>query len=140
LILELLNFLRPEDAENVVPVGERAPIPALTSQAYLLHSEAEAGKNSIQSIPDYIEDAVVFSANAIEETNGGLVPQHGLLGVVSGKQQESTANQSDQDARVFLNTNIPFSVMICGLQGSGKSHSMSCILGMTRIAAIDCID
>lgn len=29
----------------------------------------------------------------------------------------------------FHNTNIPLSEFICGLQGSGKSHTLSCLLG-----------
>ncbi|KAF2097948.1 hypothetical protein NA57DRAFT_76748 [Rhizodiscina lignyota] len=46
---------------------------------------------------------------------------------------ESTAAQSnvrsDQTADpIILNINAPFSVFICGSQGSGKSHTMSCML------------
>lgn len=33
-----------------------------------------------------------------------------------------------QDERLFLNTNVPWSAFICGSQGSGKSHTLSCIL------------
>lgn len=33
-----------------------------------------------------------------------------------------------QDDRLFLNTNAPWSTFICGSQGSGKSHTLSCIL------------
>tara|TARA_R110002003_G_scaffold175_10_gene14254 strand:+ start:6236 stop:7012 length:777 start_codon:yes stop_codon:yes gene_type:complete len=29
---------------------------------------------------------------------------------------------------MFLNTNVPISTFICGIQGSGKSHTTSCIL------------
>ena len=34
----------------------------------------------------------------------------------------------DQDPRIFLNVNAPWSAFICGSQGSGKSHSLSCML------------
>ena len=33
-----------------------------------------------------------------------------------------------QDPRIFLNVGAPWSVFICGSQGSGKSHSFSCVL------------
>ncbi|KAK6338575.1 hypothetical protein TWF730_002638 [Orbilia blumenaviensis] len=33
-----------------------------------------------------------------------------------------------EDDMVFLNTNTPFTTFICGLQGSGKSHSLSVIM------------
>ncbi|KAI9709382.1 MAG: hypothetical protein M1812_007718 [Candelaria pacifica] len=32
------------------------------------------------------------------------------------------------DSRIFLNVNTPFSAFICGSQGSGKSHTLSCML------------
>ena len=32
------------------------------------------------------------------------------------------------DSLVFLNMNEPFSTFICGSQGSGKSHTLSCML------------
>lgn len=32
------------------------------------------------------------------------------------------------DPRVFINVSAPLSVFICGSQGSGKSHSLSCLL------------
>ncbi len=35
---------------------------------------------------------------------------------------------AEQDHRLFLNTNAPWSAFICGSQGSGKSHTLSCIL------------
>ncbi|KAK6352035.1 hypothetical protein TWF718_005184 [Orbilia javanica] len=36
--------------------------------------------------------------------------------------------QELEDDVVFLNTNSPFTTFICGLQGSGKSHSLSVIM------------
>lgn len=59
-------------------------------------------------------------------------PQYGLLAGVSralsdiesGTQQVS----GKQDPRVFLNVTPPSSTFICGSQGSGKSHTLSCML------------
>ena len=35
---------------------------------------------------------------------------------------------ADVDEPIFLNTNTPWSAFICGSQGSGKSHTLSCML------------
>ncbi|KAJ7169013.1 hypothetical protein C8R46DRAFT_1191598 [Mycena filopes] len=43
-------------------------------------------------------------------------PSRGLLGT------------SENDERVYLNTNTPSTAVVCGVQGSGKSHTVSCIL------------
>ncbi|KAJ7080294.1 hypothetical protein C8R44DRAFT_70625 [Mycena epipterygia] len=42
-------------------------------------------------------------------------PSRGLLGTSAGD-------------RIYLNTNAPSSAVICGVQGSGKSHTVSCLL------------
>jgi hypothetical protein len=52
-------------------------------------------------------------------TDGRLLPQYGLM----GSHKERSAK-----SRMFLNTNTPFSAFICGVQGSGKSHTTACIL------------
>ncbi|KAJ7792075.1 hypothetical protein B0H14DRAFT_2534533 [Mycena olivaceomarginata] len=48
-------------------------------------------------------------------------PSRGLLGTSAG-------------IRVYLNTNAPSSAVICGVQGAGKSHTVSCILESALIA------
>ncbi|KAJ5471827.1 hypothetical protein N7539_008770 [Penicillium diatomitis] len=58
--------------------------------------------------------------------------QYGLLGgvkridtpIYSTKDDELTKN----DPRLFFNVSSPSSVFICGSQGSGKSHTLSCLL------------
>lgn len=87
---------------------------------------------------------------------GHLLPQYGLLAKVletfNNKDDEDTdeakvQNQASreealeqparnecesipgpQDNRLFVNMNAPWSAFICGSQGSGKSHTLSCML------------
>jgi len=74
-----------------------------------------------------VRDAVIYSPEVVRQQVSGLLPQYGLLGSVCPDNEVcSTANS---DPRLFVNTNIPFSAFICGLQGSGKSHTMSTLLG-----------
>lgn len=76
--------------------------------------------------PEYFTRAIVqaplLTGNIIAKHPRSLVPQYGLLGsLVDGDEVSS-------DSHLFLNTNVPFSAFICGVQGSGKSHTTSCIL------------
>jgi hypothetical protein len=49
------------------------------------------------------------------------LPQYGVLGNVQSDSETS-------HEPVLLNTNSPWSAFLCGSQGSGKSHSLSCML------------
>lgn len=62
-------------------------------------------------------------------------PQFALLaGLRQGIPLPHQGDDSDEkkkslsDPRIFLNVNAPWSAFICGSQGSGKSHSLSCML------------
>ena len=72
-----------------------------------------------------IKDTTLFSAQLLQGEDADrstlLIPQYGLLGSVLGTKL--------LDTRIFLNTNIPSSFFVCGLQGSGKSHTLSTLLG-----------
>jgi hypothetical protein len=59
--------------------------------------------------------APLVAANMIDSVTQKVILQYGLLG-------------SYEKKRIFLNTNIPFSAFVCGVQGSGKSHTTACIL------------
>ncbi|OAA64778.1 hypothetical protein ISF_04188 [Cordyceps fumosorosea ARSEF 2679] len=58
--------------------------------------------------------------------------QYGLLGGISyGRRGEvgvDAGQHAASDPRLFYNVATPSSVFICGSQGSGKSHSLSCLL------------
>jgi hypothetical protein len=74
----------------------------------------EKGKVA-DEMKDEICHAPLLSAGVISEADHSVVPQYGLFG------------SYDKD-KLFLNTNVPFSAFICGVQGSGKSHTTACIL------------
>lgn len=56
-----------------------------------------------------------------DTTTRSELPQFGLLGTYH-------ENVDNARSRLFLNTNAPFSAFVCGVQGSGKSHTTSCIM------------
>lgn len=89
---------------------------SLLSLATPEEGPAELAENDIKS-------SVLMSADTLT-SNIRLLPQYALIGA----NLEPTRNANDP--RLFVNTNHPFSAFICGLQGSGKSHSTSCLIGM----------
>jgi hypothetical protein len=58
-------------------------------------------------------------------------PQYGLLGLRHGTYRHEghrPATSDDRDNMVYANMNAPWSAFICGSQGGGKSHTLSCLL------------
>ncbi|TGO45426.1 hypothetical protein BOTNAR_0670g00010 [Botryotinia narcissicola] len=53
------------------------------------------------------------------------IEQHGLI---AGHSSILTNSDNRKDPRLFYNIAAPFSTFICGSQGSGKSHTLSCLL------------
>lgn len=83
---------------------------------------------------DKCEEALLAPLLTGEALNqSALAPlQYGLLG---GVKKIETPNQGGteikhlrDDPRLFFNVSNPSSVFICGSQGSGKSHTLSCLL------------
>lgn len=96
--------------------------PALERQLQFLSIADESSSSSDES-PNSIEHSVLVSPT-LEDMGNNMPSQFGLLGHLASQQYEGLV-----DPRVMLNTNTPFSAFICGLQGSGKSHTTSCIIG-----------
>ncbi len=79
-----------------------------------------------------VKNAVIFSADLLAcPGSENDLPQYGLLG--SSNPNSST---TIMDSRLFLNNNVPFSAFVCGVQGSGKSHTTACIIGKVRSIAL----
>ncbi|GJE88802.1 hypothetical protein PsYK624_048890 [Phanerochaete sordida] len=68
--------------------------------------------------------APVFTGDVLNHSSSGTFPQRALYGHVVTPD----ACDKSPERAVYINTNAPFSALICGLQGSGKSHSTSVIL------------
>ena len=89
-----------------------------------------------------IRTAPLFSAAAADGVDAahpgdGIFPQFGLLGRALDTYNASDPEDDSQSpkrmtesaaSRLFLNVNAPWSAFICGSQGSGKSHTLSCML------------
>jgi hypothetical protein len=66
------------------------------------------------------------------EGYGDVFQQYGLLGIrketYNSRYQDMAGLLSVQENLVYANTNAPWSAFICGSQGAGKSHTLSCLL------------
>ncbi|KAI0952581.1 hypothetical protein AcV7_008333 [Taiwanofungus camphoratus] len=81
----------------------------------------EAGDHEVKTAPLLTRDAYL-STGLFERPS-----QYGVLGAVISIH-DKTGSESPHDPRLYINTNAPLSALVCGVQGSGKSHTVSVIL------------
>ncbi|KGO69236.1 hypothetical protein PITC_095580 [Penicillium italicum] len=105
---------------------------------------SKASRNGNTRLEEELITAPLFSLSACETldadtvmndyTDNGartLYPQYGLLGV----RNRPSSNALTQEDLVYANVSAPWSAFICGSQGSGKSHTLSCLLENALIAS-----
>lgn len=100
----------------------------LNLQLSLLHFPSATQECGEETSIGGFKNAVLFSANVLECLSiDDDLPQYGLLG-----SSDPASSNTIMDSRLFLNTNVPFSAFVCGVQGSGKSHTTACMIGKVR--------
>ncbi|KAK7715199.1 hypothetical protein SLS64_003897 [Diaporthe eres] len=79
------------------------------------------GLDEIQTAPLFTESARLQAERHALSSGGGdqVYSQYGLL---------AGASDSKSDELIYYNVAAPSSTFICGSQGSGKSHTLSCLL------------
>ncbi|KAE8152218.1 hypothetical protein BDV25DRAFT_138033 [Aspergillus avenaceus] len=92
-----------------------------------------------ENVDDESAYAPIISSNVLARQSGSeneqnQITQYGLL-AGSTSIRDSTESEDDspltrlnRDPRLLYNVSHPSSIFICGSQGSGKSHTLSCIL------------
>lgn len=87
----------------------------------LEHADQEHdGFHEIKSAPIFTESARTNADTSETSSSDQVFPQYGLLAGVE--------NGCGTTEMLHFNIAAPSSTFICGSQGSGKSHSLSCIL------------
>ncbi|KAI1118026.1 hypothetical protein F5Y14DRAFT_400866 [Nemania sp. NC0429] len=122
-----------------LPRPEAPPSPVSSDdedEATLLARHLEWLKPTVRSALGELESAPLFTRPVLRHAremhkSGGHghttdkpFSQHGLLGSCG----DISINPSSGDPRLFYNVSAPSSAFICGSQGSGKSHTLSCML------------
>ncbi|ODA79664.1 hypothetical protein RJ55_05258 [Drechmeria coniospora] len=106
-----------------------ANLPQLMSHLELLEENDQmTGPSEIQSTPIFTESVRKFGLSLAKNP----FVQYGLLGGDTNRMMSNVYTASmvstDNDPRLYYNVTAPSSVFICGSQGSGKSHTLSCLL------------
>lgn len=97
-----------------------------------------------KTTPLFSKEVAEISKRELQESGFPLFEQYGLLAGrtrssggppdYQGTQQQKKKKENEKekeeevDPRIFLNVSAPWSAFICGSQGSGKSHSLACML------------
>ncbi|KAK4143533.1 uncharacterized protein C8A04DRAFT_12227 [Dichotomopilus funicola] len=81
--------------------------------------------NEIQTAPLFTESVRKYAASLASANKQQPFSQYGLL---AGDMSGTASDDASFDPRVFWNIAAPSSFFICGSQGSGKSHTLSCLL------------
>ncbi|KIY52355.1 hypothetical protein FISHEDRAFT_63890 [Fistulina hepatica ATCC 64428] len=75
-----------------------------------------------------LDTAPLFTRDAYLHSDfKGRPTQYGVLGQLLTVNNKGSSHKPD-DNRLYINTNSPFSALVCGVQGAGKSHTVSVIL------------
>ncbi|KAF3165730.1 hypothetical protein TWF751_008997 [Orbilia oligospora] len=109
------------DPEDASTDDSRSRLEELVSNAdslFVNRKSKASTRNALEYIPLFTSD-LLRSASDV-----GLPPQFAVFGKFLGPE---SADSSEQRL-LLLNTNTPWTTFICGLQGSGKSHSLTAML------------
>ncbi|PVF92780.1 hypothetical protein CPB86DRAFT_716798 [Serendipita vermifera] len=87
------------------------------------------GEHELKTSPLVSKDALDLSiaSQADSEQESEQFVQRGLLGKILSIHSEDLQH-TPKDVRLYMNLDAPSSGLVCGVQGSGKSHTVSCIL------------
>lgn len=77
----------------------------------------------VKTTPIFTEAVRRYARSVAPASSKEPFTQYGLIA-----GDASDAGESASDPRIFYNVAAPSSVFICGSQGSGKSHTLSCLL------------
>lgn len=103
----------------------------VTSYDHQIETIREAFRNAplfSSAAHEFVESAV--NPRAITDGGSELIPQYGLVGALQAvdSNNPTTCKAEIQDRLVLANLHVPWSTFICGSQGSGKSHTLTCLL------------
>ena len=95
---------------------EKPPLPTFEDQRFLSQPSDKDVHFGEETVKDQIEDAGLFSADVLK----------GLLGTTPLAKRMSLWSTSEEDDRLFHNTNVPVSVFVCCLHRSLRlTHNRS---------------
>ncbi|RKF63884.1 putative p-loop containing nucleoside triphosphate hydrolase [Erysiphe neolycopersici] len=106
----------------------RSKIVSVNEDTRLLHAHLQllkAGQATVKRTE--VRTAPIFTASVLKHEKEKLGP-YGFFAGSSDILEKNLKQSSHEDPRIFYNISAPSSAFICGSQGSGKSHTLSCLL------------
>lgn len=116
---------------------DRAPLATLTARSVLeRHDRLLRDRDGAYSDNlDRLISSPFFSLQSFTHSIRATVRaplQYGLMARMfqddTGRSETAILQPKGPDQRLFFNVTAPSSIFICGSQGSGKSHTLSCLL------------
>ncbi|KAJ4377930.1 hypothetical protein N0V83_000760 [Neocucurbitaria cava] len=101
---------------------------SLIDQLIAVKDRTTGTDSALKRMDRDIGHAPLLSDDIVTSQSKDLVPQCAFLGTF---KEDSDASVT----RIFQNTNEPFSTFICGVQGSGKSHTTAVMLENALVAS-----
>ncbi|CAH0024549.1 unnamed protein product [Clonostachys rhizophaga] len=132
--MSIFSYFRQDRANNNVKTSHKAPdIQRFLDYTTSSHLNSQVSASSDKRQCDAFANAPLFSLaaqTAAEElscrtSNAQLIPQYGLIGT---REDVDELTAAPEDQFIMANMNVPWSAFICGSQGAGKSHTLSCLL------------
>lgn len=97
-------------------------------EEWQLLDDSDSEDSYIRSIQEHdLITAPLLTREAFVRSNQSLRTQYGLIGKVLAIHSKG-GTEIPEDQRLYLSSNAPFSALVCGVQGTGKSHTVGTIL------------
>lgn len=113
------------------PALLKAEVDTLSYHLSLLNKTPERHEiDEISNAPIFTMPVLEYAKSFEEGDRTTPFTHYGLLGgnkAILNRDQSATSDHKN-DPRIFFNVAAPSSTFICGSQGSGKSHTLSCLL------------
>jgi hypothetical protein len=107
-------------AEPIDTMAEAAVRP-MTAEDELLALDEVTGNNA-QAADHSIRTAPIFTRDALDVVGEGVLPQRALYARVLGQHSPGFPTNL-MDPKLYINTNAPFSALVCGVQVRLSNHS-----------------
>lgn len=139
LAIARFNSSSPSSTRTTSDVALQTPEESEAARLYDYHLSLltlDPTQQSVQEVttaPIFTMPVLQHAEAIVDGKSSPAFPQYGLLAgladAVKGNSKfEGPGHPDAQDPRIFFNVAAPSSTFICGSQGSGKSHTLSCLL------------